>query len=138
FWHKEAVDLLAQNGQIVLVTTRDSNLYCAETPITVANVDEEKISAARAQQAETGCPMFLALAQENLILREPALQLVQHYGQKLFAQLWTAKRVRFVFENGELPMYAYDLPGEGDIDNWALATLRTIQFQDLGDNANYD
>ena len=26
------------------------------------------------------------------------MQLVQHYGQKLFAQLWTAPRVRFMFE----------------------------------------
>ena len=66
------------------------------------------------------------------------MQLVQHYGQKLFARLWTAKRVRFVFENAELPGYARDLPAEGDVDNWALATLRTVQFQDLGEHANYD
>lgn len=138
FWHKEPVDLLAQNGQIVLVTTRDADLYCSETPITVANVDLEKLSAARAQQGETGIPMFLALAQDNSILREPAVQLVQHYGQKLFAHLWTAKRVRFVFENTDLPMYGRDLPGESDVDNWALATLRTVQFQDLGEHANYE
>jgi DNA-binding response OmpR family regulator len=139
FWNKEPVDLLAQNGQIVLVTTRDPELYCPEAPITLVNVDAERIMAARATQRESGCPLFLTLAQENLILREPAVQLVQHYGQKLFAQLWTARRVRFVFEqNATLPSYASDIPGEPDIDNWTLATLRLIQFQDLGDQANYD
>lgn len=139
FWNKEPVELLIQNGQLVFVTTRDSELYCSESPITLVDVDPERISAARAQQRETGIPMFLALADENLILREPAVQLVQHYGQKLFAQLWTAKRVRFVFEqSAELPAYAHDIPPEGDVDNWTLATLRATQFQDLGAHASYD
>jgi hypothetical protein len=82
--------------------------------------------------------MFLTLAQEELILREPAVQLVQHYGQKLFAQLWTAPRVRFMFEQTALPDYARDLPRESDIDNWALATLRSVQLQDLGNRSDYD
>ncbi len=139
FWNKETVELLARNGQIVLVTTRDPELYCAESPITLVNVDAERIAAAREQQRETGCPMFLTLAQEGLILREPALELVQHYGQKLFAKLWMAKRVRFVFEQQtELPAYAQDAQGEGDIDNWKLATLRSVQLQDLGEQASYD
>jgi two-component system response regulator len=139
FWSKEPVELLARNGQVVLVTTRDPELYCAEAPITLADVDPEKISAARAQQRETGGPMFLTLAEQDLILREPAVQLVQHYGQKLFAQLWTGKRVRFVFElSPELPPYAHDIPSEADIDNWTLTTLRSIQFQDLGNQSDYD
>lgn len=139
FWNKETVELLAQNGQIVLVTTRDPELYCTESPITLVNVDPERIAAARAQQRETGCPLFLTLAQEDLILQEPAEELVQHYGQKLFAQLWTARRVRFVFEqNSQLPTYASAISGEADIDNWALATLRSVQLQDLGEQTNYN
>ena len=61
------------------------------------------------------------------------MQLVQHYGQKLFAQLWNASRVRFVFDQSEaLPEYCQDIPGEADIDHWILTTLRCIQFQELG------
>ena len=132
FWNKETVELLAQNGEIILVTTRDPQLYCPEAPITLVNVDAEKTEQARAQQCETGCPVFLTLAREQLILREPAVQLVQHYGQKLFAQLWTARRVRFVFEQSEtLPEYCQEVPGEADIDHWVLTTLRCIQFQEL-------
>jgi hypothetical protein len=132
FWNKETVELLSRNGEIILVTTRDPQLYCPEAPITLVNVNAEQIEQARAQQRETAWPVFLTLAREELILREPAVQLVQHYGQKLFAQLWTAPRVRFVFEQSEtLPEYCQDVPGEADIDHWVLTTLRCIQFQEL-------
>ena len=137
FWNKETVELLARNGEIILVTTRDPQLYCPEAPITLVNVDAEQTEQARAQQRETGCPVFLTLAREGLILHEPAVQLVQHYGQKLFAQLWTARRVRFVFEQSEtLPEYCQEVPGEADIDHWILTTLRCIQFQELGDTGH--
>ena len=139
FWQKEPIELLAQNGQIVLATTRDPELYCSEAPITLVNVDAERIAAARAQQSESGRSLFLTLAGEGLILRDPAMQLVQHYGQKLFAQLWTAPRVRFMFEqNTELPSYASEINAEPDVDHWALGSLRFIQFQDLGDQPKYD
>jgi DNA-binding response OmpR family regulator len=139
FWNKETVELLARNGEIILVTTRDPQLYCPEAPITLVNVDAEQTEQARAQQRETGCPVFLTLAREELILHESAVQLVQHYGQKLFAQLWTARRVRFVFEQSEaLPEYCQEVPGEADIDHWVLATLRCIQFQELGETADME
>jgi CheY-like chemotaxis protein len=139
FWNKEPVDLIVRDGQVVVVTTRDPELYCSEAPITLVNVVADRISEARAQQRETGRPLFITLAAGGHILEEPAAQLVQHYGQKLFAQLWTADRVRFTFEqSNNLPDYANEVPAEGDIDHWELATLRLIQFQDLGNKANYD
>jgi hypothetical protein len=139
FWNKTSVELLAKNGAIVLVTTRDPVLYCPEAPITLVNVDAEQTEKARTEQRETGCPLFLTLAREGLILHEPAVQLVQHYGQKLFAQLWTAKKVRFVFEQSEsLPEYASDVSGEADIDHWVLTTLRCIQTQELGETSEIE
>ncbi|MDQ2919596.1 MAG: response regulator [Verrucomicrobiota bacterium] len=139
FWEKEPVDLLARDGKILLATTRDPELYCPEAPITLVNIDEEKSAQARQQQRETGRQLFITLAQEELILREPAVQLVQHYGQKLFAQLWSAPRVRFVFEQSDnIPSYAEELPADEDVDHWSLGTLRFIQFQDLGNKIDYD
>ena len=138
FWDKDPVDLLTEDGKIVLATTRNPDLYCPETPITLANLDADSLATARNQQLENGCPSFLTLAQEDAILEEPALQLVQHHGQKLFAQLWTMPRVRFVFQRGELPSYANGVPADPDIDNWALATLRFIQQSELGPRGNYD
>jgi DNA-binding response OmpR family regulator len=139
FWNKAAVELLARDGAILLVTTRDPVLYCPEAPITLVNVDAEQTEKGRAEQRETGCPLFLTLAREGLILHEPAVQLVQHYGQKLFAQLWTAKKVRFVFEQSEaLPEFCSDVAGEEDIDHWALTTLRCIQTQELGETPDIE
>ena len=139
FWNKASVDLYANKGEIILVTTRDPVLYCPEAPITLVNVDAEQTEQGRAEQRETGCPLFLTLARQGLILHEPAVQLVQHYGQKLFAQLWTAKKVRFVFEQSDpLPEFCNDVPGEADIDHWALTTLRCIQLGELGDMAEIE
>ena len=138
FWDKQPVDLLTQNGQVLFATSNDPDLYCPEAPVTLSNVDPDRIAAARAQQQETGCPLFVTLAQENLILHEPAMQLTQHHGQKLFAELWSAQCVRFSFYQGALPDFAAALPGELDVDQWALATLRFVQFPQLGDRAYYD
>ena len=138
FWDKQPVELWTQNGQVLFATSRDPEMYCPEAPVTLSNVDPDRIAAARAQQQETGCPLFVTLAQENLILHEPAMQLTQHHGQKLFAELWSAPCVRFSFHQGALPDFATALPGELDVDQWALATLRFVQFPELGDRAVYD
>lgn len=136
FWDHEAVELIARDGRIVVVTTHDPELYCPEAPITLVNVDAEQTASARAEQRESGCPLFVALARQNLILQEPATQLVQHYGQKLFARLWTASRVRIVFElMPELPVYTHGLAAEDDVDQWALSTLRFLQYQELPESS---
>ncbi len=139
FWKKEAVELFAQDGKILFVTSRDPDLYCPEAPVTLVNVDPDRIAEARDRQRATGCPLFVTLAREGLIIREPALQLVQHYGQKLFAQLWTARRVRFVFEkSAELPSFTREVPGDPDVDQWALSTLRFTQYQELAETDPID
>ena len=139
FWSQEPVELLVRNGEIILATSRDPHVYCPEAPITLVNVDQGKIEEARAAQRETTCPLFLTLAQGGQILQEPAFQLVQHYGQKLFANLWTAPRVRFIFSQmADLPAWTSGLASEGDIDHWALATLRLVQFPDIAKKAPYE
>jgi DNA-binding response OmpR family regulator len=136
---RENVDLYAREGKVVLVTTRDAEAYCSEAPVTLVNIDAARVAAARDTQCQTGCPLFITLAREDLILRDPALQLLQHYGQKLFAQQWSASRVRFAFEQtSDLPDYTADIPAEDDMEHWMLSTLRFAQAQDVADKANYD
>ena len=138
FREKKPIDLLTQNGLVLLATTSDLDRYCPEAPVALSNIDPERVFAARARQQETGCPLFLTLAQENLISHEPAMQLAQHHGEKLFGELWAAPVVRFSFHLGALPDYAAGLEAEIDVDQWALATLRFVQFPQLGDGAYYD
>ena len=136
---RDNVDLYAREGKVVLVTTRDGEAYCAEAPVTLVNIDSERVREARETQSQTGCPLFITLAREDLILRHPSLQLVQHYGQKLFARQWSAPRVRFVFEQTtELPDFTNDIPTDDDIEHWMLSTLRFVQAQDVAEKTNYD
>ena len=137
YWDQEPIELLAKDGTIVFVTARDPDLYCPEAPAVLANVDAEIVAQARAQQSETGSPFFLTLARRESIPRQPAMELVQHYGQKLFSQLWTAPRVWIMFEkNAELLSDAADMPAGSTVDDWALETLRFVE--NLDQHANCD
>src|SRR5882762_10738068 len=92
FWEQEPIDLLARDGEIIFVSTRDTELYCPETPAPLADLDVVGVARARDQQRETGTPFVLTLTREESIGRELALELIQQYGQKLFSQLWAAPR----------------------------------------------
>ena len=138
-WTKEDVELYARDGRVVLVTTRDAELYYSEVPITLVNIDPEDLARARATQSQNGCPLFITLAGEGQILRHPALQLVGHYGQELFAHLWTASQVRFAFDQtSDLPDFTRDVASETDMEDWMLRTLRFVDVEDVADRTNYD
>src|SRR5437870_12120568 len=113
FWDEEPIDLLARDGEIVLVTTRDPDLYCQETPSLLSNLDTDVVTNARDQQRENGTPFLLRLARQESIDREPALELMKQYGQKLFSEVWTTQRAWMMFEKnaGLLSDFA-DLLGE--------------------------
>jgi len=131
FWEQEPIELLARDGEIVFVTTRDPGLYCSDTPPTLADVDPVLVDRARNQQKETGTPFFLALAREESIALDAATELMRHYGQKLFSEIWIAPRAWIMFEkNADLLSDVADIPGEPNVRDWALETLRLIQNPD--------
>ena len=137
FWEQAPIDLLTQNGEIVFATTRDLELYCPESPAALANVDAEIVAKARAEQSETGTPLFLTLAEAEAITRSAAAELAQHYGQKLFSQVWLAPRVWLMFErNVELPSGGNEVTSEPDVDDWALESLRFVQ--DISEHISFD
>ncbi len=131
FWDQEPIDLFARDGEIVFVTTRDPELYCPETPASLAEVDVVSVARARDQQRETGTPFFLTLAREEGMTREAAVEHMQQYGQKLFSQLWVTPRVWIMFEKNVDPLTnASDVPGEPNVRDWALETLRLVENVD--------
>jgi hypothetical protein len=130
-WEQEPIELWTRDGEIVLVTTRDPDLYCPETPAFLTDVDVVVVARARALQNETGIPFLLTLAHEESIDLGAATESMQGYGQKLFAELWTAPRVWIMFEKkAELPGDVTDLPREQNVGDWALETLRLVKTVD--------
>jgi hypothetical protein len=131
FWEQEPIELLARDGEIVFVTTRDPDLYCPDTPALLTNVDVVSIDRARAQQRENGTPLFLTLAWRESIPLDAATQLMREYGQKLFSELWTAPRPWIMFEkNADLLSDVADIPGDPNVRDWVLETLRLVQNPD--------
>lgn len=127
-WDQEPIDVLARDGEIVLATTRDPDLYCPETPDILSAVDVVMVDRARNQQKEDGTPFLLTLARNEAIDRQAALDLMRHQGQRLFSQLWSAPNVWIMFEKNTDLLGGYgDVTGDPDVDDWSLETLRLVQ-----------
>jgi len=127
-WDQEPIDVLARDGEIVLATTRDPDLYCPETLDVLRGVDVVLIDRARNQQKEDGTPFLLTLARNEGIERQVAFALMRRQGQLLFSQLWSAPNVWIMFEkNADLLGGLGDVNGDPDVDDWSLETLRLVQ-----------
>ncbi|MGE5213147.1 MAG: hypothetical protein ACM3NN_05580 [Nitrospirota bacterium] len=127
-WDQEPIEVLARDGEIVLATTRDPDLYCPQTPDILRSVDVVVVDRARNQQKEDKTPFLLTLARNESIDRQAALDAMRHQGQLLFSQLWSAPNVWIMFEkNAELLGGFGDVTGDPDVDDWSLETLRLVQ-----------
>jgi len=127
-WDQEPIDVLARDGEIVLATTRDPDLYCPETPDLLRGVDVVTIDRARNQQKEDGTPFLLTLARNESIERQAAFDLIRRQGHLLFSQLWSAPNVWIMFEKNADPLGGFgDVTGDPDVDDWSLETLRLVQ-----------
>src|SRR4051812_12774692 len=70
YWDEDPIDLLARDGEIVLVTTRDPDVYCPETPDVLSGVDVVMADRARDNQRKDGTPFLLTLLREESIARD--------------------------------------------------------------------
>ena len=132
-WDQEPIDVLARDGEIVLATTRDPDLYCPEAPDVLRGVDVVLIDRARAQHKEDGTPFLLTLARNESIERQPAFDVMRHQGQLLFSKLWSAPNVWIMFEkNADLLSGFGDVTGDPDVDDWSLETLRLVNAEQAG------
>jgi hypothetical protein len=132
-WDQEPIDVLARDGEIVLATTRDPELYCPDAPAILRGVDVVMIERARDQQKENGTPFLLTLARNESIERQPAFDLIRHQGQLLFSKLWSAPNVWIMFEkNADLLGGLGDVTGDPDVDDWSLETLRLVNLEQAG------
>jgi hypothetical protein len=132
-WDQEPIDVLARDGEILLATTRDPDLYFPEAADALRGVDVVVIERARDQQKQDGTPFLLTLARNESIERQLAFDLMRQQGQRLFSQLWTAPNVWIMFEkNADLLGGFGDVTGDPDVDDWSLETLRLVNPEQPG------
>jgi len=88
----------------------------------------------------TGCPLFLFISVRGGFPHDDVVQITRDHGQRLFANLWSAGRVYFESSNSRRSRSSSKTfpPSTEDPDNWVLASLRHVRFEDLMSNQRPD
>jgi CheY-like chemotaxis protein len=122
------LELYVVSGRPVLATLRDPAAYLRHSGHKLTAEQIQVAGRIGAEQTNSGAPLFLQFAMENLMLLEEAVALCQRQSLRLFAPLWTAPRAQFSFEaNVPLPPLTAGLPPfPGTMSEWAMESLRFV------------
>ena len=133
FLNRFPVDIYFSKGRFVFATTRNFQLYLKESPVILQATNLSLLMEAQANQGFTGCPVFLHLANRNGLPHDDVVQIVRDHGQRLVANLWTAGRINFEFEDmAQFPEWARNFPpSSDDAENWILGSLRYVKYDNL-------
>jgi CheY-like chemotaxis protein len=133
FINRFPIELFITKGRFLFATTRNFQLYCRDSPVILSATNLGTIIEGQVTQSATGCPMFLFLSMRGGFPHDDVVQITRDHGQRVFANLWTAGRVTFEFEElTQFPDYAKNFPAsQEDPENWTLASLRHVKFESL-------
>lgn len=133
FINRFPIELFVSKGRFLFATTRNFQLYMRESPVILNSTNLGLIMEAQGNQMVTGCPLFLYLATRSGFPHDDVVQITREHGQRLFSHLWTAGRVNFEFvDMAQFPDFARNFPAtDEDPENWALASLRYVKFDNL-------
>lgn len=133
FINRYPIDLFVAKGRFLFATSRNFQLYCRESPVILAQTNLGTIIEGQVTQSATGCPIFLFLSMRGGFPHDDVVQITRDHGMRIFANLFTAGRVTFEFEElPEFPEFARNFPPAAeDPDNWILGALRHVKFESL-------
>lgn len=133
FLGRQPIELYISGGRFQFATTKNFGLYCAGSPVILSATSLGLIIEGQVNQQITGCPIFLFLSARNGFPHDDVVQITREHGQRLVAQLYTAGRVNFEFEETDrIPEFARTFPGGNeDADNFILSALRHVRFDQL-------
>ena len=133
FVNRYPIELYVSKGRFLFASSRNFQLYCRESPVILSATNLGTIIEGQTTQQATGCPIFLFLSLRGGFPHDDVVQITRDHGQRVFSNLWTAGRVSFEFEElAQFPDYAKSFPSSNeDPDNWTLASLRYIKFENL-------
>lgn len=140
FTHRVPIELFVSQGRFVFATTRNSALYCKDSPVILSGHNLGSIIEAQLTQQSTGCPLFLSLALRGGFPHEDVVNITREHGQRVFSHLWTAGREAFEFEDlAQFPDFAAKFPVSNDEpDNWTLQSLRHAKWEHLAPSQRPD
>jgi CheY-like chemotaxis protein len=140
FLNRAPIEVFISKGRVLLATTRNAQLYCSDSPTILSSTNLGTLMEAQVIQHHTGCPIFLYLSAHGGFPHDDVVQLTREHGQRLFANLWTAGRVHFEFEQLDVfPDFVKSFPPAAeDSDNWVLGTLRYVRYENLMANQRPD
>jgi CheY-like chemotaxis protein len=133
FLNRVPIEVYVIKGKFIFATTRNFQLYCHQSPAILSSTNLGAIIEGQLNQSMTGCPLFLFISVRGGFPHDDVVQITREHGQRLFANLWSAGRVYFEFEQLEsFPEFVKNFPPSSeDPDNWVLASLRFVRFEDL-------
>ena len=139
----EPVEVFCENGRVVVVTTRDADVYSRGASDALSDkVSPATLEAAVLAQARDGVPFLLTLGTHGLLSKAAAESLMHQFGQRCFARLWTMKpsSLPYDFEVLDaLPGFAMRLSARPEtVDEWLFGTLRQLRPDDLTDLARHE
>lgn len=139
----DPTEIYLENGQIVVVATRDAHRYSEDAEEVVpAKVSLATLEDAVVEQVRSGTPFLLALGSSGLLSKSAAVALLHRFGQRHFARLWTEppETLMFAYEALDaLPGFALRLePRSEPLDAWLLAASRHLQLEDLAATVRHE
>ncbi len=134
FFGQYPVETYTHNGRVQMVTTKDVDLYLEGSSF---GFTANKIwEACEKGQKDSGCPLFISMAERNLMPWAMANPLMDIHGHRLFSKLWTLHNVEFHYEEmSMLPSFiALDgVQGKVCMDEWILKTMRYVNHSSMHD-----
>ncbi len=133
FLNKAPIELYITKGRFIFATTRNPQLYCRDSPTILSSTNLGALMEAQVNQYHSGCPIFLYLSVRGGFPHEDVVSLTREHGQRVFSNLWTSGRVHFEFEQlDQFPEFVKNFPPTPeDPENWVLASLRYVKYENL-------
>jgi len=133
FYQDPPIEVYFSKGRILMATTKNVDLYKEGAEHALPPMDRDKLDTVYRGQKDSGTPFFILLGLRHILMQEELEQLVHEYGQRLFAKLWTSRRVYYECEKlSSLPEFAQNYrPLDDDVDHWIVGTLRHVRQEDL-------
>jgi hypothetical protein len=127
----KTLHVFCKDGVVRVISTRDVDEYLKDTPFLSHGRKSPFWLKSEERQRQTLSPFLLNLSLDGILPIQTAQTLTQLYGHRLMAQIWTERGLSYEFEQFSPPDFVeLCFPREKKINDWILASLRTIQTSD--------